>query len=79
MNAKKTNHQKPDETGEFFDKSDIWAVTFSCTENNGEEDITNKIVIKRIYLTTTDPDVPSGDGDTEVEVPGIDDSGEEAF
>lgn len=79
LNAKKTNHQKPDETGEFFDKSDIWAVTFSCTENNGEEDITNKIVIKRIYLTTTDPDVPSGDGYTEVEVPGIDDSGEEAF
>lgn len=37
------------------------------------------IIIDKMYLTNTNPDVPSGDGDTEVEVPGIDDSGEDAF
>ena len=37
------------------------------------------IVISNMYLTNANPDVPSGVGNTEVEVPGIDDSGEEAF
>lgn len=60
--------------GRKIDKSNI---RIACFWGFGGEG--NKLVINKIYLTTTKPDVPSGDGDTEVEVPGIDDSGEEAF
>lgn len=38
----------------------------------------NKIIIDRIYLTNTDPSA-SGDGNTQVTVPEIEDSGESAF
>ena len=52
-------------------------IRLACFWSYGGED--NKLVINKMYLTTTNPDVPSGDGNTEVEVPGIDDSGETAF
>lgn len=52
-------------------------IRLACFWSFGGED--NKLVINKMYLTTTAPDVPSGDGDTEVEVPGFDDSGETAF
>lgn len=52
-------------------------IRIACFWSFGGED--HKLVISKMYLTTTAPDVPSGDGDTEVEIPSIDDSGEDAF
>lgn len=37
------------------------------------------IIINKMYLTNTAPGTPSGDGNTEVDVPGIDDSDESAW
>lgn len=37
------------------------------------------IIVKKMYLTNTAPGTPSGDGNTDVEVPGIDDSDESAW
>lgn len=58
-------------------KIDKANIRVACFWSFGGED--NKLVISKLYLTTTEPDTPSGDGNTEVEVPGIDDSGEDAF
>lgn len=52
-------------------------IRLACFWSFGGEE--NKLVINKMYLTTTAPNVPPGDGGTEVEVPGIDDSGETAF
>ena len=60
--------------GRVINKANI---RIACFWSFGGEE--NKLVINKMYLTTTAPDIPSGGGNTEVEVPGIDDSGEGAF
>lgn len=67
-------NDNPLDPQEYMNKATI---TNACFWTFGGED--KKIVIDKIYLSNTEPTDPSGDGDTKVEVPGIDDSDEDAF
>jgi len=66
------------ETSDALDITKVAIIGFwSFGPDNG---VNRNIILDKMYLTNTDPtDNPSGDGNTNITTPGIDDAGEDAF